>query len=124
MSRKVLVFLFLLMWLLITACNSHTERPPNPKELIKNGEQIFVEFCAECHQMDGTGWSTLYPQLAGNPVVMVNDPEPIIDTVLYGQASMMAFGDKLDDVQIASVLSYIRNSWGNQAPAVSPRLVH
>ncbi len=124
MSRKVFVIVFLLMGLLITACNSHTDLPPNPKELINNGQQIFVEFCAECHQMNGAGWSTLYPRLAGNPVVTDNDPEPIIDTVLYGQASMMAFGDRLDDVQIASVLSYIRNSWGNQAPAVSPRLVH
>lgn len=124
MSGKYLLSVTVLLGLLLSACNTHTERPPNPGQLISEGEQIYTEFCAECHQMDGMGWSTLYPRLAGNPIVTLHDPEPIIDTVLYGQGSMTPFRDKLNNEQIAAVLSYIRNSWGNQAAAVSPRQIH
>jgi mono/diheme cytochrome c family protein len=109
---------------ILSACNTHTERPPNPQDMINQGQQIYLEFCAECHQVDGMGWSTLYPRLAGNPIVTLHDPEPIIDTVLYGQGSMMSFREKLNNQQIAAVLSYIRNAWGNQAAAVSDRQIH
>jgi mono/diheme cytochrome c family protein len=123
-SRKYLLSVAVLLGLILSACTTHTERPPDPQKLIKEGQQIYLEFCAECHQEDGRGWSTLYPRLAGNPIVTLHDPEPIIDTVLYGQGSMTNFRDKLNNQQIAAVLSYIRNSWGNKAPAVSDRQVH
>jgi mono/diheme cytochrome c family protein len=113
-----------LIALIVVACNSHTERPPDAQKVITSGQHLYVEFCAECHQTDGTGWSDLYPRLAGNPIVTLHDPEPIIDTVTYGQGSMMGFGDRLTGQEIAAILSYIRNSWGNQAPAVSFRQVH
>ena len=109
---------------ILVACNSHTERPPEPQKVINSGQHLYVEFCAECHQTDGMGWSNLYPRLAGNPIVILHDPEPIIDTVLYGQGSMMAFHDRLTSQEIAAILSYIRNSWGNHAPAVSFRQIH
>jgi mono/diheme cytochrome c family protein len=124
MKRIYLAGAIVVVMLIIGACNTHTERPPNPDQLISDGQQIYLEFCAECHQVDGTGYTTLIPRLAGNPIVTLHDPEPIIDTVLYGQGSMMGFRTKLNNVQIAEVLSYIRNSWGNQAVAVSPRQIH
>ena len=123
MGRMIFLVLVLLGFIL-TACNTHTERPPNPQDLINQGQQIYLEFCAECHQVDGMGWSTLYPRLAGNPIVTLHDPEPIIVTVSYGQGSMMSFREKLNNQQIAAVLSYIRNAWGNQAPAVADRQIH
>ena len=73
--------------------------------------------------MDGMGWSTLYPRLAGNPIVTLRDPERIILVVSYGQGSMAGFREKLSNDDIAAVLSYIRNAWGNHAVAVSPRQV-
>jgi mono/diheme cytochrome c family protein len=116
---------FVLFALFLCACTgTHTEQPPNPDMLISAGEGVYVEYCAECHQRDGSGWSNLYPRFAGNPIVTLHDPEPIIVTVLYGQGAMPAFNDKLTNDDIAAVLSYIRNSWGNHAPAVAPRQVH
>jgi len=114
----------LLIGFLLAACNSKTERPPNKDQLMSEGERIYLEYCAECHQTHGKGWSTLYPNLAGNPIVTLHDPEPIIRTVVYGQGSMMPFREKLSGHQMAAVLTYIRNSWGNSAPPVSWRQVH
>ena len=124
MRGKQIGLCVLLAVLLFAACNTHTERPPEPEKVIKTGEVLYVEYCAECHQVDGTGWSNLYPRLAGNPIVTLHDPEPIIDTVAYGQGSMMAFHDRLTSEEIAAILSYIRNAWGNKAPAVSFRQIH
>lgn len=124
MHGKYFALSVLLIMLMLAACNTHTERPPEPEKVITTGQMLYLEYCAECHQVDGTGWSTLYPRLAGNPIVTLHDPEPIIDTVTYGQGSMMAFHDRLTGPEIAAILSYIRNAWGNQAPAVSFRQIH
>lgn len=124
MRAKFFVLCVLLAALTLASCNTHTERPPQPQKVINSGQILYLEFCAECHQTDGSGWSDLYPRLAGNPIVTLDDPEPIINTVTYGQGSMMGFHDKLTGQEIAAILSYIRNSWGNHAPAVSFRQAH
>jgi mono/diheme cytochrome c family protein len=123
-SKLLMLMGALLISFVLAACNSKTERPPNKEQLMSEGERIYLEYCAECHQQDGQGWSTLYPNLAGNPIVTLHDPEPIIRTVKYGQGSMMPFREKLTGHQMAAVLTYIRNSWGNSAAAVSWRQIH
>jgi mono/diheme cytochrome c family protein len=116
--------MLLLFGILAAACNTQTERPADGQSLIHDGEKLYLEYCAECHQVDGSGWSTLYPRLAGNPIVTLHDPEPIILTVKYGQGSMAPFRSKLSPRQIAAILSYIRNAWGNQAVPVKPKQVN
>ncbi|MCC7450997.1 MAG: cytochrome c [Anaerolineae bacterium] len=124
MTRKLMLGL-ILCGLILAACTStHPEEPPNKQQLISRGQTVFLEQCAECHQVDGSGWSHLYPKLAGNPIVTLHDAEPIIDTVVYGQGSMMGFREKIPGDDIAAVLSYIRQAWGNDAPPISPRQVH
>ncbi len=118
-ARGLLIGLVLIGGIALAGCNSYTERPDHPEQWIAHGQQIYLEYCAECHQTNGMGFSTLYPRLAGNPIVTLHDAAPIIETVKYGQGSMMGFGNKITGDDIASVLSYIRNAWGNQAPAVS-----
>jgi mono/diheme cytochrome c family protein len=121
--KKLLILLFI--GFLFAACApTRTDLPPDPQRLVDGGAMLYVERCSECHQMDGQGWSHLYPRLAGNPIVTLHDPSPIIATVLYGQGSMPAFRDELKAEQIAAILSYIRNAWGNHADAVSPRQIH
>ena len=122
-KRLRLAGLALIGLALLAGCNSHTERPDDTDAWISHGHQIYVEYCAECHQTDGQGWSTLYPRLAGNPIVNLPDPEPIIVTVKYGQGSMPPFGERITGDDIASVLSYVRSAWGNNAPAVSTRQI-
>ena len=118
MSKLLILTGALLLSVVLVACNSKTERPPNKDQLMSEGERIYLEYCAECHQTDGQGWSTLYPNLAGNPIVTLHDPEPIIRTVKYGQGSMMPFREKLSGHQMAAVLTFIRNSWSNSAAPV------
>ncbi len=123
-TTALAVGLAVLMALTLAACNAHTERPPSGDALMEQGQGLYVEFCAECHQTDGTGWSTLYPRLAGNPIVTLHDPEPIIMTVKYGQGSMMPFRARLGSEEIAAILTYIRNSWGNHAAPVAPHQIN
>jgi mono/diheme cytochrome c family protein len=119
-----LIVTIVVLALLLSACGTHPEQPPNPQQLISHGETIYWEYCSECHQKDGQGWSTLYPRLAGNPIVTLHDPEPLIKTVLFGQGSMPPFQDRLNPDDLAAVLSYIRNAWGNQALPISARQIH
>jgi mono/diheme cytochrome c family protein len=118
------VIILAVMALLSSTYTGHPENPPFPEYWINRGKTVYLEQCAECHQVDGGGWSHLYPKLAGNPLVTLADAEPVINTVLYGQGSMMSFQHKIPGDDIAAVLSYIRNAWGNSASPVSPRQVH
>ncbi len=124
MSKFVIPLAALLIGaFMISACNSHTERPPDPQRLIHDGQPLYVQNCAGCHGTDGTGKPGQVPRLAGNPIVTLEDPIPVITTVVNGKGAMPAYGEQLNDVQIADILSYIRNSWGNAAPAVSNRQI-
>jgi mono/diheme cytochrome c family protein len=93
------------------------------------GEQVFGNKCAACHQLTGQGLPGVFPPLKGSSVVTAADPTEHIHTVLSGlsgktiggvayAAPMPAFADQLTDEEVAAVLSYERNSWGNQGPPV------
>ena len=97
---------------------------------MKTGEAIYVDQCAACHRRDGTGARGLFPAMKGNPDVQQADPTTLVRVVLHGTQNvatpgaptgpaMPAYGWKLNDRQAAAVITYIRNSWGNAAKAVS-----
>jgi mono/diheme cytochrome c family protein len=76
------------------------------------------------------GKSDIFPALVASPVVQASDPVTLISIVLNGGKSvgtdaaptaseMPHFRGLLDDQQVADVLTYVRNSWGNAAPAVT-----
>jgi mono/diheme cytochrome c family protein len=123
MIRSLSLLAILLLGLLLGACAAHSDLPPNPDQLISQGQNLYWEQCSRCHQRDGKGWGKLFPRLAGNPIVTLHDPEPIIVIVQNGQGSMPSFRQTLTAQEKAAILSYIRNAWGNQATAVSPRLL-
>jgi mono/diheme cytochrome c family protein len=95
------------------------------------GQAIYKDSCAACHADAGTGSPGLFARLAGSHTVQSDDPTTLIRVVLAGaqgagtagaptSPAMPSFGWRLNDAQVASVLTYIRNSWGNAASAVSP----
>lgn len=94
------------------------------------GEAIFADACSACHKMDGQGVPRFFPSLRGDASLQSKDPTTIVRIILEGTRSlptpaaptplsMPAFAWKLDDNEIASVATYVRNSWGNAAPPVS-----
>ena len=92
----------------------------------QRGQGIFEEHCAQCHRTSGEGLPAAFPALNKNPFVL-GDPQPVIGTVLNGlQGSlgkMPAWKDKLDDGQIAAVVTYIRQAWSNRAAAITAAMV-
>jgi mono/diheme cytochrome c family protein len=98
--------------------------------VMKAGAQIYADECSGCHTADGKGIAGLFPSLNGAAVVQQTDPTTLMHVVLRGALSvatakaptgpaMPEFGWLLKDDQVAAVLTYIRNAWGNSAPAVN-----
>lgn len=103
----------------------------------EEGKNLFATVCAACHQPTGLGLPGMFPPLAGSDWVNTPGAERIIRIVLHGfmgpitingkpfnsPAPMMPPQGALPDKQIAAVLTYVRNSFGNKAGAVTPEQV-
>jgi cytochrome c oxidase subunit 2 len=79
------------------------------------GEKVYATNCAGCHQAKGEGMPPVFPALAGSKVV--NGPkEAQIHIVMNGKpgTAMSAFGNQLSDTDVAAVITYTRNAWGNK----------
>jgi cytochrome c oxidase subunit 2 len=96
------------------------------KDLMAHGEKVFAANCVACHQATGKGVPGAFPALDGSPVV--NGPKDVqIKTVLNGvtkdgkPTAMVAWKNTLSDADIAAVITYTRNSWGNHTgEAIQP----
>lgn len=84
-----------------------------------DGAALFETNCATCHQPKGEGIEGAFPKLAGNTFV-AGDPAAVAATLLNGRGGMPAFKDDLKDDQLAAIASFVRASWGNQAPPIGP----
>lgn len=104
----------------------------NPQMI--NGKKVFIDNCIACHVINGEGISSMIPAFKGNGTIQGQSSESMTHILLNGSkgaitrfnptgAAMPAFAWKLTDTQIADVLTYIRNEWGNAAQAVSPKEV-
>ncbi|MBC7513939.1 MAG: cytochrome c oxidase subunit II [Herminiimonas sp.] len=83
-------------------------------ELKQRGEKVYAANCVACHQATGKGVPGAFPALDGDAVV--NGPRPAqIDILLNGKNAMPAWKGVLSDTEIASVITYTRNSWSNKA---------
>jgi mono/diheme cytochrome c family protein len=94
------------------------------------GRTLYDSYCASCHQSHGQGLAPYFPALAGNEAVTLEEPNDVIKTLLLGAPSdpaeaysphvvMPSFGSIFTDEQIATLASYIRANWGNDAAPVS-----
>ncbi|HTC07095.1 MAG TPA: c-type cytochrome [Xanthobacteraceae bacterium] len=94
------------------------------------GAQIYADECSGCHATNGKGIAGIFPALSGSPAVQQNDPTSLLHVVLRGARSvgtdeaptapaMPASAWVLNDDQVAAVVTYIRNAWGNAAAPVS-----
>lgn len=92
------------------------------KVLMAEGEGVYKQYCAACHQANGMGMPPAFPALKGGKVTTgaANDH---ISQILKGKNAMQGFGPMLNDRQIAAVATFERNSWGNSASVVQPEQV-
>ncbi|MEC7987894.1 MAG: c-type cytochrome [Myxococcota bacterium] len=100
------------------------------EEPARSGKEVYQGVCQQCHQNEGQGIPGLYPPLAGSewPVKEASIPIRIVLHGLRGPISVkgqtygtmqMAAQGSLSDDEIASVLSFVRRSWGNQAEPIT-----
>ena len=92
-----------------------TEKEWTSDELLATGEEIYETRCAACHQTNGTGIAGFYPALAGSDVVM-NDKAKQIEILMEGirGSQMQSFAEQLNEVEMASVITFTRLAWGNE----------
>lgn len=107
---------------------------PPPAAEMTAGKAVYDRACIACHEADGGGAPRIYPPLPGNANLQASDPASALRIILDGAqtvttprapnpGSMPAYARQLSDQEIADVTNYIRNSWGNAAPLVSPAQV-
>lgn len=94
-----------------------------------DGLQLYSETCSACHQPRGEGITGAFPPLAASEIVNDPDPNILIQIILSGYDAraefgvMPAFGDILNDEEIAAIATHERSSWGNNASKVTPEQV-
>jgi mono/diheme cytochrome c family protein len=107
---------------------------PPPQAEMAAGKAVYARACVACHEADGSGAPRIYPPLPGNANLQSADPTSTLRIILDGAqtvttprapnpGSMPAYAKQLSDQEIADVTNYIRNSWGNAAPPVTPAQV-
>jgi mono/diheme cytochrome c family protein len=116
---------------------SQTKKPAVPAQggmqaSITRGKQVYMEQCLSCHQADAGGVQGMNPSLIKAKFVL-GDKATLVKIVLNGLTGVEIDGDSyngvmaphadLTDLQIADVLTYVRNNFGNKASAITPAQV-
>jgi mono/diheme cytochrome c family protein len=111
-----------------TGASSRADDPADPA-LMKMGKTIYKDTCSRCHQPNGRGLPGAFPPLSGN--AKLGKLDVAVTTVKTGHSgpihvegeeydeTMPAIGANLSNEQLAAVLTYVRNSWGNHFGGVT-----
>ncbi len=89
------------------------------------GGDTYLTYCASCHGIQGQGVRGVVPALNGNGSVTAKGPQNVISVVVGGLeakqsfAPMLAIGAGMTDQEVADVTNYVRQTWGNDAPATA-----
>ena len=99
--------------------------------LMTRGQKVYNEYCKTCHQATGLGLGTVYPPLAKSDYLTKTPMPQIIKEVVNGKSGkikvngkeyngvMAPLPKKYTDEDIAAVITYVYNSWGNKGPVVT-----
>lgn len=117
--KTFLVCYFIVLWLSITGLFADKTK----EESINEGQEIYQDFCVQCHLANGTGVSGVFPPLKASDYLFENI-EKSIAGVKYGLRGEIVVNDEtydgvmtaqgLDNEEIADVMNYILNNWGNR----------
>ena len=96
-------------------------------KLMKLGKTTYEKVCAACHQVGGQGIPPLFPALKGSDMAIKSDRlVDHIDIVVNGKkgSAMQAFANQLNEAELAAVITYERNAWGNNTgELVTPKQI-
>lgn len=103
---------------------------PARTELLAQGATLYDQHCAACHGARGQGVPGIYPALAGNRALTLEYPHNLVQMIRHGGFApatpghprpfgMPPFGQLLSDEEVAALASYLRQSWGHAASAVT-----
>lgn len=106
----------------------------NADQAYARGKALYLDNCTGCHMEDGKGLAGVFPALAKSSAVQSRNADTLLHIVLAGAAAvktpgkptgfaMPSFDWKLGDDDVAAVVNYIRNAWGNHAPEVDAKEV-
>jgi len=118
----------------VFAANDETAKALRAGHVDATGAATYVGHCVSCHVDDGKGFAPYLPPLAGNPTVLDRDPSSLINLVLNGANPIVVKGTPdayrmpqfriiLSDSEVADVVTFIRNAWGNHGAPVTPEEV-
>ncbi len=97
------------------AAKADAQKVWDKASLIARGESVYGSACAACHQADGNGVPGSFPAIRGSEVT-VGPVDTHLGLVMNGRpgTAMAAFGGQLSDVELAAVVTYQRNAFGNE----------
>lgn len=128
--------LFKLQMTLLTFCVSYALQAQDAA--LERGKTVYMQVCFACHQPTGLGLPGMFPPLAGSDWTAAKKPDRMIRMVLHGVTGPVTINGKpfntpaplmppqgsvLSDQQIADVLTYVRQTFGNGASPVMPEQV-
>ena len=104
-------------------------QPPDPASMAR-GQRLYEDRCADCHGARGQGAQGAYPALAGNRKLTMRSASNVVRVVVEGGFApttagnprpfgMPPFGQSLNNAEVADVVTYVRNAWGNHAGPTS-----
>jgi mono/diheme cytochrome c family protein len=132
MVRNKSYLAFILISLLLqfaSSCNPLTEKEIEYRQSFESGKAIYEDECQKCHKANGEGLGTLYPPLANSDYLQSHiDQLPcIIYNGLKGEITVngkkfnweMPAHKTMDEIQMSSILTYVRSNWGNNKGTVN-----
>jgi mono/diheme cytochrome c family protein len=103
---------------------------PQVEQVVAQGKKLYETHCVDCHGADGKGLAPAYPPLVGNRALTMDNSVNAVRIVLNGGFApgteanprpygMPPYSHVMNDDEVAAVVTYLRASWGNNAPPVT-----
>ncbi|MDA8795173.1 cytochrome c [Gammaproteobacteria bacterium] len=119
---------FMSLGLCFTLINSPSMATPAQKDptssqaAMATGQRLFLDNCAECHQRNGRGLNGVYPSLVSSEVVRGSGVDVALQLII-GRGEMPSFAGAMGAAEMADLINYVRNAWGNEGDAIDAATV-